>query len=515
MHILTKVGNQDNVVTYEHICDTLQDRDNIERRYITLGSTCLVLSGENDTIEVYMADSNKEWHDVAVSGGSGGGSGSGGLQLYVCTSSEVQDGKPAVEIPMEDVLYLVPGGTEGNLYTEYMYVNNNWELFGGANVDLTNYASKQWVQDQHYLTSYTETDPTVPAWAKTSSKPTYTANEVGAATQANIDSAIDNLIVVSSTQPQDNGTKIWIDTTGGQTIQIPTVAEMNSAIPQSTSQLVNDSGFVSVTGDPESFTGDEIPIYTIDAEAGTATWDPVPFGELVDGYMQDHPLSINGDDITPIELENNHDTHGDYFVTPTYYLASIAGIGQRVPVQISDVDSIIGKPLRYHNGNETFTNMSKNIVNGVTEITVGKDIYVEDAETHILVFDRRVAASVETNISNPTSGQILQYNSTTNLWENSDSSFRVVQVAETTPTILAENNTQYICGTVTTLSFTPANSGVCDIIFTSGSTATVLTIPNTLKFPEWFDPTTLETNMIYEINVMNGTYGTVISWPTT
>lgn len=31
-----------------------------------------------------------------------------------------------------------------------------------------------------FLTGYTETDPTVPAWAKTSTKPTYTANEVGA-----------------------------------------------------------------------------------------------------------------------------------------------------------------------------------------------------------------------------------------------------------------------------------------------------------------------------------------------
>lgn len=34
--------------------------------------------------------------------------------------------------------------------------------------------------DAGYLTSYTETDPTVPAWAKASSKPTYTASEVGA-----------------------------------------------------------------------------------------------------------------------------------------------------------------------------------------------------------------------------------------------------------------------------------------------------------------------------------------------
>lgn len=30
------------------------------------------------------------------------------------------------------------------------------------------------------LQSYTETDPTVPSWAKQSSKPTYTASEVGA-----------------------------------------------------------------------------------------------------------------------------------------------------------------------------------------------------------------------------------------------------------------------------------------------------------------------------------------------
>ena len=34
--------------------------------------------------------------------------------------------------------------------------------------------------DAGYITGYTETDPTVPAWAKASSKPTYTASEVGA-----------------------------------------------------------------------------------------------------------------------------------------------------------------------------------------------------------------------------------------------------------------------------------------------------------------------------------------------
>lgn len=38
--------------------------------------------------------------------------------------------------------------------------------------DLTN--------DSGFITGYTETDPTVPAWAKAASKPTYTASEVGA-----------------------------------------------------------------------------------------------------------------------------------------------------------------------------------------------------------------------------------------------------------------------------------------------------------------------------------------------
>ena len=38
--------------------------------------------------------------------------------------------------------------------------------------DLTN--------DSNFLTSFTETDPTVPAWAKASTKPSYTASEVGA-----------------------------------------------------------------------------------------------------------------------------------------------------------------------------------------------------------------------------------------------------------------------------------------------------------------------------------------------
>ena len=44
--------------------------------------------------------------------------------------------------------------------------------------------------DAGYLTGYTESDPTVPQWAKAQTKPTYTASEVGATTPADVTAAI-------------------------------------------------------------------------------------------------------------------------------------------------------------------------------------------------------------------------------------------------------------------------------------------------------------------------------------
>ena len=61
--------------------------------------------------------------------------------------------------------------------------------------------------DSGFITGYTETDPTVPSWAKQPSKPTYTASEVGA--------------LPDSTQ-----------------------------IPSKTSDLTNDSGFIESETDP-------------------------------------------------------------------------------------------------------------------------------------------------------------------------------------------------------------------------------------------------------------------------
>ena len=79
------------------------------------------------------------------------------------------------------------------------------------------------------------------------------------------------------------------------------------------------------------------------------------------------------------------------------------------------------------------------------------------------------------------------------------------------PIIAALANCRYMCGEVATLSITPPAAGTTDIVFTSGSTPTVLTLPNTVKMPEWWAGT--EANRTYEICIMDGIYAGVMSWP--
>ena len=86
-----------------------------------------------------------------------------------------------------------------------------------------------------------------------------------------------------------------------------------------------------------------------------------------------------------------------------------------------------------------------------------------------------------------------------------------VSVSGTTPTIVAKSGIRYVCGEVATLDFTPSQTGICDVVFTSGATATVLTVPNTVKWANGFDPTSLEANTTYEINIMDG-LGVAVGW---
>lgn len=117
-------------------------------------------------------------------------------------TSQIVDILPAEDISTSTI-YLVKQGETTN-YMQYMYINSAWAELGTTQVDLTDYYKKSeidtklaekadknelptvptlisaFTNDSGYITDYTETDPTVPAWAKAKNKPVYSASEVGA-----------------------------------------------------------------------------------------------------------------------------------------------------------------------------------------------------------------------------------------------------------------------------------------------------------------------------------------------
>lgn len=90
-----------------------------------------------------------------------------------------------------------------------------------------------------------------------------------------------------------------------------------------------------------------------------------------------------------------------------------------------------------------------------------------------------------------------------------------VSVSGTTPSINAMPGIQYICGEVSTLDITLPASGCVDVVFESGSTPTVLTVTPptgvTVKWANGFDPTALDANTTYEINIKDG-LGVAVGW---
>ena len=139
------------------------------------------------------------------------------------------------------------------------------------------------------------------------------------------------------------------------------------------------------------------------------------------------------------------------------------------------------------------------------------------------ILAKKTGTDYDTEWQNPSGGTVtdVQVNGTSVLSSGvanitpSSLDFAVT-VSGTTPSITGASGTRYICGEVTTLDITPPSSGIIDVVFESGSTATVLTVTPptgmTMKWANGFDPTALEANTVYEINIMDGCLGVAGTW---
>lgn len=74
--------------------------------------------------------------------------------IYLCSASEtttLEDGTnvPNIESPNESVVYLVSSGDAApNMWLEYIWVNEAWEQWGSTTVDLTGYATEEYVDSK-------------------------------------------------------------------------------------------------------------------------------------------------------------------------------------------------------------------------------------------------------------------------------------------------------------------------------------------------------------------------------
>ena len=109
-----------------------------------------VTNGYSPTVEivnitgghrVIITDTNGA-HSFDVMDGEGGG----GVAIHICSSSEYDHttGVPTVQNPEENTFYLVPSSESAthDMFVEWVYVNNAWEMFGSASIDLSQYATK-------------------------------------------------------------------------------------------------------------------------------------------------------------------------------------------------------------------------------------------------------------------------------------------------------------------------------------------------------------------------------------
>ena len=266
---------------------------------------------------------------------------------------------------------------------------------------------------------------------------TYT-DEAKAAIRTMLGTASPNVIVVQDTQPTDADTKVWIMETAPSTVQVPTVAEMNTALSGKIDDVQVNSTSVVSNGIAN------IPIMSYN-NYGVAKIDQYStYGINIrdDGNLQvvgasDAQYKASGSERRPVMPSHQHKS--------TFYgLAKAAG----------DTTQAAS-----NNAVGTYTPEAKAAIRDMLGITNG--------------------SFVET-------------------------------VSGSTVSITGAPNTRYVCGEVSSISITPPSSGTIEVYFTSGTSPAILTLPNTVKMPEWWID--VEANYTYLISITDGVYGAVMLW---
>lgn len=198
-----------------------------------------------------------------------------------------------------NVIYLVPKeGSKDDIYNEYIWVNNAWELIGSTQIDLTGYATEDWVNTQ-------------------------IANFL---TESQITQLINNSLANYYTQEQVNN---LLDNKADK-----------SSIPTKTSQLINDSGYIDNTvNDLENYykkneTYNQTQVNNLLNNKADKTEIPTKVSELENdkGYISEIPVA-SATQLGGIKVGDN------LVITEDGVLSSIGG-----STGTSDYNALSNKP---------------------------------------------------------------------------------------------------------------------------------------------------------------------------
>ena len=364
------------------------------------------------------------------------------------------------------------------------------------------------------------------------------------------------IVAVQDTQPTETDNKVWMMETAPSSVQVPTYAEFTAGLAEKVSDVQigsnsivsngvanipyadsNNSGGIVRANSSFGITYAMAGLLSIDCadatliKAGTNAFNPIV------PYFQ-HAATFYGlAKAAGADMSSSSNAVGTYTDSAKVAIRTMLGAGTPLDVQIngtsivsSGVANIPVASDSTYGVVKTWTSTGTQIIEynnekfigiyGASEgiVKLGSAAYmpITPQQQHSAVFYGLAKAAGDTtqkNSNNAVGTYTSEAKTAIQAMLGIEAGATCIEtVSGTTPTIIAQPNVRYNCGEVSTISITPPASGTCDVFFTSGSTAAVMTVPNTVKWPEWFDAIALETETIYEIMITDGVYGSVMTW---
>lgn len=182
-------------------------------------------------------------------------------------------------------------------------------------VNDSEYVSSDALEERGYLTDFTETDPTVPSWAKQTTKPTYTADEVGAEPSGAVsahnvatDAHNDIRLLVEGLTTRLNALADSDDTTLDQLSEIVAYIKANKALIES---VTTDKVSVSAIVDNLTTNVSDMPLSAAQGVVLKALIDAIEIPTNVSAFTNDAgyltALPSHSHDV--ITYQNTRDTN--------------------------------------------------------------------------------------------------------------------------------------------------------------------------------------------------------------